>query len=971
MSVFSKKVNVWSFFLNVVLPTLLTVGLFVTLIFGYIIPAFERNMLASKKEMIRELVSTVEGIAAKYHLEEKAGLISIEEAKNKAISRIEHLRYGVDNKDYFWITDMHPVMIMHPYRTDLNGKDLTDFRDPNGKALFVEMVRQIQEKGDGYVDYEWQWMDNSVNIVPKISYVHAFKPWGWIIGTGVYIEDVKNEIAAIKKRLTMVSLGITACMAFLLVLIARNNLKIEIKRHEAERELHISREKYKALVEASTEGTAMLLGNECIFANNKFQELLGIEQADKINPDLRRIISPNRFDDIEKINRFISGPENFLSLETSLTPAKGSPKSVLLSLSKVTLAEKSGMIVVVKELSRDDMLDEEKSQRGEQLRTLADASGVGIFKCAARKNARFIDVNEHMVNILGFSSKENLLKVELADLVDDDSQLKEILSTLSKEQFIKDYTIRLRRQDGRWAVVAITAAAERNQSGEILYLYGTMIDISKQKEHELHKQQLFIEMQGRLLFMDQPITNWVKEIVSCDTDLPITDVAKLMSAHKTNVILVRASNGEFLGTLTDSDIRQRVIASELSTDAPAYKFMSAPLVCVHKGDTLERAVVLMQENNLEHLCVRDNENHIYGIISKSDLINLQHNTGAVLTAAIKSASTISELKSIYQRLPLYVNALTESGARTDVITGVITAASDAISVKLEQFIIQELGLPPVPYAFVALGSEGRCEQTLLTDQDNAIIYQDVEDNQKDEVRRYFQNYGLKMCDYLDVIGFNYCAGDIMAKNPRWNQPLSVWIKYFAKWASQPEPKHLLDSAIFFDFRLICGEQSLILELSNSVKQLLEANPAYFTHLAREGINYRTPLGLFGNIQTISDEGHSKILNIKSPLRVIVNLVRLYSMKHQLTETNSIKRIHRLFELGVFSSSFYKDIVQAYDYMMVLQLKTQANAFSRNKAISNHIDLSNLSTIELNTLKSVLSQLGTFQNKTKNDFGVSE
>lgn len=971
MSVFSKKVNIWSFFLNVVLPTLLTVGLFVALIFGYIIPAFERNMLASKKEMIRELVSTVEGIAAKYHLEEKAGLISITEAKNKTISRIEHLRYGVDNKDYFWITDMHPVMIMHPYRTDLNGKDLTDFRDPNGKALFVEMVRQVQKNGNGYVDYEWQWMDNSVNIVPKISYVHAFKPWGWIIGTGVYIEDVKNEIAAIKKRLTMVSLGITACMAFLLVLIARNNLKIEIKRHEAERELHISREKYKALVEASTEGTAMLLGDECIFANRKFHEILGIGQADKMNPDLRGIITPNRFDDIVKINRFISGPENFLLLETSLTTTKGSPLSVLLSLSKVTLAEKSGMIVVVKELSRDGMLDEEKSQRGEQLRMLADASGVGVFKCAARKNARLIDVNEHLVNILGFSSKESLLKVELADLVDDDSQLKEFLSTLSKEQFIKDYTIRLRRQDGRWVVAAITAAAERNQSGETIYLYGTMTDISKQKEQELHKQQLLIEIQGRLLFMDQPVTNWVKEIVSCETKLPITEAAKLMSAHRTNVILVRDSSGEFLGTLTDSDIRQRVIAQELSTNAPAFKFMSSPLVSVNKGDTLERAVVLMQEKNIEHLCVRDNENHIYGIISKSDLINLQHNTGTVLTAAIKSASTIAELKSIHQRLPLYVNALSESGARTDVITGVITAASDAISVKLEQFIVQELGLPPVPYAFVALGSEGRCEQTLLTDQDNAIIYQDVEDNRKDEVGRYFQNYGLKMCDYLDVIGFNYCAGDIMAKNPRWNQPFSVWRRYFAKWVSQPEPKHLLDSAIFFDFRLICGERSLVLELSNNVKQLLEANPAYFTHLAREGINYRTPLGLFGNIQTESDEGHSKILNIKSPLRVIVNLVRLYAMKHQLTETNSIKRIQRLYEMGIFGSSFYKDLIYAYDYMMVLQLKTQANASSQGKDISNHVNLSNLSSIELNTLKSVLSQLGAFQNKTKNDFGVSE
>jgi len=142
-------------------------------------------------------------------------------------------------------------------------------------------------------------------------------------------------------------------------------------------------------------------------------------------------------------------------------------------------------------------------------------------------------------------------------------------------------------------------------------------------------------------------------------------------------------------------------------------------------------------------------------------------------------------------------------------------------------------------------------------------------------------------------------------------------------------------------------------------------------LAREGMNYRTPLGLFGKIQTESDEEHSRGLNIKSPLRVIVNLVRLYAMKHQLSETNSIRRIQRLHENNIFSLSFYKNLLYAYDYMMVLQLKNQARAFRHGKDITNYVDLFNLSTIELNTLKNVLSQLGTFQNKAKYDFGVSE
>jgi PAS domain-containing protein len=354
----------------------------------------------------------------------RAGLISEEEAKANAISRIEHLRYGVDNKDYFWITDMHPIMIMHPYRPDLNGADLTDFTDPNGKTLFVEMVQRINELGEGYIDYEWQWMDNSSRIVPKISYVRAFEPWGWIIGTGVYIEDVKSEIAAIKKRLTLVSLAITGCMAFLLVLIARQNLKGEIKRNQAEQELKVSREQYKALVEASTEGTSMFLENECIFSNRKFQEILGIELADHISPDLHEIIVPDRLDDIDRIRRFDAGTDNFMLIETVVTTRNNVPQSALLSLSKVSLSEKRGLIVVVKELSRDDRSDEERSERGRQLLALADVSRVGMFKCTAGKSARLLDVNDHLVTMLGYSSKESLLKVELSDLVDDDEELR-------------------------------------------------------------------------------------------------------------------------------------------------------------------------------------------------------------------------------------------------------------------------------------------------------------------------------------------------------------------------------------------------------------------------------------------------------------------------------------------------------------------------------------------------------------------
>jgi signal transduction histidine kinase len=120
----------------------------------------------------------------------------------RALTRLKGLRYGPEGKDYFWINDFGPKMVMHPFRPDLDGKDLSDFKDPQGKPLFVEFVKVCRDQGLGFVEYMWQWNDDQTRIVPKISYVQAFAPWGWIIGTGMYINDVGEELAGIRNSLS-------------------------------------------------------------------------------------------------------------------------------------------------------------------------------------------------------------------------------------------------------------------------------------------------------------------------------------------------------------------------------------------------------------------------------------------------------------------------------------------------------------------------------------------------------------------------------------------------------------------------------------------------------------------------------------------------------------------------------------------------------------------------------------------------
>ena len=166
--------NAQHFFLRIILPTLLSFILFTLAMFTVIIPSFERNMFERKREMIRELTNTAYSVIDEYYALELADSLSRSDAQYQCAEQIRNMRYGEEGKDYFWITDMHPYMVMHPYRPDLEQTDLRQYSDPEGKRLFVVFVDTVKASGEGYVDYMWQWKDDSTRIVPKLSFVREF-----------------------------------------------------------------------------------------------------------------------------------------------------------------------------------------------------------------------------------------------------------------------------------------------------------------------------------------------------------------------------------------------------------------------------------------------------------------------------------------------------------------------------------------------------------------------------------------------------------------------------------------------------------------------------------------------------------------------------------------------------------------------------------------------------------------------------
>ena len=248
-----------------------------------------------KREMIHALSESAMGSIKYYAKLANNNAISVAEAKKQAASHLRSLRYGPDGKDYFWINDTHPTMIMHPYRPDLEGKDVTETKDPAGKMLFQAFLATVKESGGGYVSYHWQWQDDPTRIFSKISYVQEYRPWHWIVGTGVYVEDVRSQIAAITERMTFIFLGILAVIAILSVYVVWQGATGETHRRAIAESLKKSEHKYRLLAETAREIILLFRADFTITYNNTaWNQISGYSQEEMSGQSVLRLI-PEQF----------------------------------------------------------------------------------------------------------------------------------------------------------------------------------------------------------------------------------------------------------------------------------------------------------------------------------------------------------------------------------------------------------------------------------------------------------------------------------------------------------------------------------------------------------------------------------------------------------------------------------------------------------------------------------------------------
>lgn len=829
-----QKTKSYRFYLSIVFPSILAIVLFVISIFTLILPIVEQNIMERKKEMISELTHTVWSLLDEYNQDTTHFDKSV--AQNLVLSKIEKIRYGGENKDYFWIIDTHPNMVMHPYRNELTHTDLSDYADPNGKKLFVEAVQLVNQSGEGFINYMWQWKDDSTRIVPKLSYVKAYEPWGWIIGTGIYLEDVKEEIQILKNQLLRIAFYISLMIALILLFIVRQSLIIEQKRKVATNKLQLSKQKYKSLVAASSEGTLMILNRNIIYSNYKFSNLCGYEQEE---------ISKLKFENLfsiawQVVLASFANPEKTTNLESQIYCKDGIEKEVLLSVSKIKYDEDHGYIIIVKEIN-------------------------------------------------------------------------------------------------------------------------PLLQIAKEMEH------LSQDLQSSLLLMNQSIKPYIEELIKCTVDQSIQEAAELMSIHNSEIIFI-ADKNELVGAVNTNDLKNRVLAQKQNPENSVMKMMSFPVLSIAEDALLYEALLYFKQKRTSHLACKNSAGEMVGVVSYKALLAIQQNVVSFLIKEIETISASEDLFKIQQRLAVLVNALVESGDKPEHISRIITSISDAVLYRVVSLNIKKMGPPPCDFSFMVMGSEGRLEQTLATDQDNAIVFENIE-NEEDLAKAYsyFRKLGQEVCQMLNAAGYKLCTGNVMAQNQLWTQPLSIWQNHFSTWLNSSDPQSILESSIFFDFRSVYGNKTLVNDLRLFVNTELKHKPVFFYHLAQSIINYKAPVNIFGKIITESRTEDKTRIDFKKIVLPIISFVRLYALYAGISDTNTLERLKQLQIKQVIDEKMHNNLVLAYNYLMHIRFRSQAQLAISNQAPHNNIDIDTLTHIEISTIKKLFEEISVLQTKLSFDF----
>ncbi len=451
--------------------------------------------------------------------------------------------------------------------------------------------------------------------------------------------------------------------------------------------------------------------------------------------------------------------------------------------------------------------------------------------------------------------------------------------------------------------------------------------------------------------------------ITCLPETPVREALGLMARHRIGAIIVADAAGCPIGIFTERDLVRVAAEKSFASERPIVDYAKRELVTVAPSALAAEAALAMVEQGIRHVIVVEN-GHLVGIVSERDLFALQRRTMAQVADGIAIATTKGELVRAAQEVRGLADSLLVQGIGARSLTTLVSTLNDRLTQRVLHITIDHHAIRDLPVCWLALGSEGRQEQTIATDQDNAIIFTVPTGESESLVRDRLLGFARQVNQTLDQCGFPLCKGNIMASNPDLCMSLDAWRARFDQWMQSLSPESLLRSMIFFDFRPIWGHQDLAAELRRWVGEAAKDRSLYQRCLAEEAFRTRVPIGFFGDLVANREDSKQPGIDLKRQgTRLFVDTARVYALKLGIMATNTAERMRAAATMLGIANEDVEASVDAFHFLQMLRLRQQ----HRQPAAPNRVDPADLNALDRRILKESLLRARAMQQRMALDY----
>lgn len=514
-------------------------------------------------------------------------------------------------------------------------------------------------------------------------------------------------------------------------------------------------------------------------------------------------------------------------------------------------------------------------------------------------------------------------------------------------------------------------ALENKAVGNFLiesFASNTLNPFSKSHRGKLYGDES-LEADTKLLDLQE--VKYSKKIISCSPITTAKEIADIMLNKNVGAILV-VENSLPIGIITDKDLRNKIVTGAFPITTPALEIMTSPVITYPTKMTITQAQMAMMKSDISHLCITidgTTNSKAVGMLSKHDVMVSIGNNPAVLLRAIKRAKKFKKIKLIRAGILHLLQGYLDQNIPMTLTSKIISELNDACTKQVIGIVLKKMDSPPpVKFSWLAMGSQGRSEQLLQTDQDNALIYEDVPEEFEASTKKYFLALATRINKGLFEIGYEYCPAEMMASNPNWCLSLSECKNKVHHWITNTGKNEVLLSFIFFDYSLSYGDNDLVNNLSDFIFEDVKANPTFYIHLVSGALQSPSPTGFFREFLLEQDGAHKDFFNIKNrALMPLADAARVLILSHSVKSiSNTAERFEKLAELEPYNSELY--LACAYSYKALLKFRTKQGLLHKDSG--QYISLETLSKSEKIKLKSTFKTIKELQEIIRIRFNAS-